>query len=184
MKAKTSYRKNDGTTVVEYFKVSQPFEFRYNVLKNVLESEGEAVMFIDTNSRLKKPEKRIEAYFDENNVEYSIFKIPQREGKLFGMFVNVFRKPQVKLTEKYIISRITAETFSKEFFDEYLANYDIALGFGAKLGIGEMADDYGENVTELFFDKEFFENFIYDSIIFASARSSMDIRKIVAEYDG
>jgi len=183
MKSKVSYRKSDGTTVVEYFKVSKPFEFRYGVLKNVLDSEGDAVIFIDSNSRLKKPEKRLEAYCDENNIEYSVFKIPQREAKLFGMFVNVFRKPQVKLTEKYIIARITPEIFTKEFFDDYLSNYDIAMGFGAKLGISKMADDYGENVTELFFDQEFFSDFIYDSIIFASARSTMDIRKAAAEYD-
>jgi len=181
MKAKTSYRKNDGTTVVEYFKVSKPFDFRYKLLKSMLETEGEAAMFIDTNTKLKKPEKRMEAFFDENNIEYAMFKIGQREGKLFGMFVNAFRKPKLKLTERYIISKMNSEIFTREFFDEYVANYDIAFGFGAKLSISEMASDYGENITDMFFDSEYFENFIYDSIVFASARCTMDIRSLVAE---
>ena len=62
----------------------------------------------------------------------------------------------------------------------YAANdtYDIALGFGSKLTIEELKNDYRENATDLFFDKEYFDEFIYDSISFTCCRSTVDTREL------
>ena len=181
MKSKLKIRKRDNTTVVEYFKMKKPFEFRYSMMSKVLTSQGEAIMFINTNARTKKPEKRMEVYFDENKIEYELFKIPQAEKRILGLVINTFKKPKPQLLEKFIMAKINAETFTKELFDDCISTFDIALGFGSKLTFDEIRDDYRENIMSLFFNKEYFEEFMYDSIIFACSRSTIDIKEIGLE---
>jgi len=181
MKSKIRENKSDNTVICDYHKVKNPFEFRYKVLSRLIKSDDSVVMFIDTNTRTKKPEKRMEAYFDTNNIEYSMFKIGERQRKVLGMVLNIVRKPKPKLTEKFIIAKIKTEDFTKEFFDDCLATYDIALGFDPKVTIEKMVSDYRENVQDIFFDNEFFKDFIYDSILFTSLRSTKDVKDIVAE---
>jgi len=180
MKSKVRLNRSDNTTVVEYFRVKKPFEFRYNLLSELLKEYGEAIMFINTNSKTKEPDMRVEAYFDENNIEYAMFKIDKNERKLFGISFGKGKK-KAKLSEKFIMGKVNADIFTEDFFNSYVSTYDIALGFGSKLTIDEMHKDYRENSVDLFFDKEYFSEFIYDSIIFTCCRSTVDTKELAAE---
>ena len=178
MKSKLNIRKYNDTTVVEFYKLKKPYDFRYGMISGALSGFSEAIIFIDTNTRIKKPELAMEAYFDEHNIEYEMFKINETEKRVLGILLNSFRKPKPKLTEKFIMAKITPETFTKKFFEEYVSDYDIAMGLGAKISIQDMARDYRENVQDLFFNKEFFDEFIYDSIVFLSNRNTMDTKEM------
>ncbi|MEX1377389.1 MAG: hypothetical protein AB1Z23_07910 [Eubacteriales bacterium] len=184
MKAKIKRNKNDNTMICDYYKTDKPFEFRYKILKEIVGNYSNVVMFIDTNSRVRVPELRMEAYFDENNIEYSMFKIPRIEKKIFGFALNIVRKPKTKLIERYIIAKIDKDIFTEKFYADYITNYDLALGINPKLSINEMVSEYREDVSELFFNSEYFEEFLYDSIMFASMRTTIDIANIVMENDG
>ena len=175
MKAKIRTNKIDNTMVCEYYNTKKPFEFRYKILSKIVNNYDNIVMFIDTNSRTKMPDFRVEAYFDENGMEYSMFKIPQTEKKILGMVVSLVRKPKTKLIEKFIIAKINKNVFTEEFYNRYLSTYDIALGINSKLSIDQMVREYRENITEIYFKDEYFEEFIYDSIMFASMRTTLDI---------
>ncbi len=178
MKSKLNVRKHGDTTVVEYYKIKKPYDFRYNMLYNTLKDFGETIMFIDTNTRIRKPENRMEAYFDEKHIEYNMFKINETEKRMLGILVNSFRKPKPKLTEKFIMAKLTPDTLTREFFDDYISDYDIAFGLGSKITIADMAENYRENIQDLFFNREFFDAFMYDSIIFASNRSTLDTKEL------
>lgn len=180
MKSKVRTNKSDNTTIVEYYKVAKPFEFRYKMLSEILKQNGEAVMFINTNSKTKSPEMRIEAYFDEKNINYAMIKIDKNERKIFGFSFGK-KKKAAKLTEKFIMGKVNADMFTESFFNNYVSTYDIALGFGAKLSIEEMKTDYREDAVELFFDKEYFTEFVYDSILFSCCRSTVDTKELAAE---
>lgn len=178
MKSKLNIRKLGDTTVVEYFKLKNSYNFRYRMLSETLLNFGEATIFIDTNSRVKKSEMDLNDYFDQNSVEYKALNINQTEKRMLGVLINSFRKPKPKLTEKFIIAKLTPDIFTRDFFDNYVSDYDIAFGMGAKTSVTDMAEIYRDNTEELFFNNKFFDEFMYDSIIFTSNRSTIDTKEL------
>lgn len=180
MKSKIRTNKSDNTTIVEYYKLKKPIEFRYNLLSGLLKEYGEALMFINTNSKTETPKIRADVYLDEKNIENAVFKIEKRERKIFGISLGKKNKAD-KLSERFIIAKVNENMFTKELFDSCISTYDIALGFGSKLTIEELKNDYRENATDLFFDKEYFDEFIYDSIIFTCCRSTVDTRELAEQ---
>ena len=180
MKSKIRQMRQDNTMVVDYINVKKPFEFRFNLLSRVLQTQGEAIMFINTNTKTEASGNMIEEFFEANSMKNSIIKIKPVERTIFGLSIKALQK-KVKLDEKFIIAEINYELFTKEFFESYIATYDIAMGFGSKKNIKEITEDYREGIQEFFFDKEFFKEFLYDSILFKSCRSTINIKEIVPE---
>lgn len=176
MKCKIRKHKSDNTTMVDYSRVKEPREFRYKMQCKLLEENDSTVfLFIDTNTNAGPADKRISAMFDEKGIEYKSFKIKSTERKILGVITNVFKGDKPKMTQQMYIAKINKENYTEEVFMQSLSNYDIALGFNPKHDMEELKEEYREDLYTTFFKDEFYENFVYDSIVFRVFRSTFDV---------
>lgn len=184
MKCKVKQKKDDNTIMVDYRNIRKPDIFRYKMMNKLMNMYGEITIFIDTNVKTKDSDRRLDVMLDNNNIEYSSFKIKTEEKKILGLIVNKIKAKKPIMTETMYIAKIPKEAFTQEFYMNCLSVYDIAMGIKPKLSIEEMVEEYREEVRDIFFDSTFFEEFTYDSIIFTIFRSTIDVRGFISECEG
>jgi|GEM_PF-1381141 len=169
--------KNDvGEVVVSYFKAKDVDQFRFELLGSIIHSYGDDVyIMIDTNQRKKALDFReINDYLESERIRHLSAEIPANETKLFGFSFN-FMGAKKKDPERLFALSLSPEAFTKSLFDALFYNYDLAIGFGPKFTFEEFSEKYTVGVHELMFSDTYFKDTIYDSGVFETMRSSIDI---------
>lgn len=178
-KYKFTFNKKKGETRIEYYKLKEYNEFRFDTLNKILGDNYSLVFSIDTNliksdKDQQSQAKKFEAYFNENKIAYEVFPVPStKERKIFGIIVK-------KSSEKAfnIVFPLKASDITMDFFESYLYNCDLLIGINPKKTFEELCKDIQKGYFTSFFDKEYFENTYYDSNYIKSIR----ITKIVEPF--
>lgn len=181
MAAEYKITKDKISQIADYKKAKKPFEFRYKLLKSVLKQCESAIMIIDTNASVAKNRQALDLALNDHCIEYKWFKIRSSNNKILGIFTNGFNKDKKEFPEQMILANVTYENFTKELFFNGLSNYDIALGIKSKLTTEKLAEEFREDIDLIFFDQEYFEDFVYDSILFTRFRTTLDIENLIEE---
>jgi hypothetical protein len=172
---KVKVHKSESDIIMDYFRLKDMDSFRLDILEYIVsKTEGDIVLYIDTNSRIKPlPFDRIKRYLMDCGVEYSFEPIVSaKRGILgFGSFLTTGRKKK-KLPENLIVAKINVDTPLKQLYNDILFNYDYALGLGSSMGIDELMLRLKNDPFNVLFKKEMLKNTIYDSIV--ARRTRMD----------
>ncbi len=176
-KIKITRHPEDNSMLVNYFNHKNATNFRYSLFKEILNETDEKVVFIlDTNRKIKEFEiEEIEARLREENIFFIKSPIKAIKRKFFGFQIFNFRKKQEEKLAYVLFFELSKDQFNQTLFEELLYAYDLTFGFNKKKELTEIQSLYLIDFTQVLFNQEVFENTIYDSIIFAQLRSSMEI---------
>jgi len=181
---KISIEKNKKTkeTLISYFKVKDKKAYRFGLLSEVTSDMKNAMtIIVDTNQRLEVQEfDEIEAVLKKSGIEYNALSVRANEKRLFGLPIDRIRKKK-RAAERLFVFDINTEDFSGALYSGFLENYDIAICFGRKKELKEIADIAKEDLGEVLFNKEYFDDCIYSSALFFTIRSSIDISEKAKE---
>lgn len=176
MKVKIRKDKQSGETRLEYYKIADKASFRFETLKKILNGISDIIIMVDTNQRTHSiPIEDIERFLEQSNIEYS--KIPMEANKtnFFGLPIDLSFKKKTKSKEYLIILHISFEQFTRDLFDSILYNYDFAVGIGSKKPFDEICESLRADAAGVLFNRSYFEESIYDSVLCTCLRCSFDI---------
>jgi hypothetical protein len=175
MKIKWRRNKQADEMIVAYETSLEVKTSRYRLLKKIIENEPIITLIIDTNQRVGKPSvESAERYLKQADIE--CISIPVRANPLsfFGLGLHIKRRPD---EEKILVMEISGAQFSRELFGVF-ENYDIALGLGRQKSLPDICEHLRVSGVNILFDKDFFIEGIYDSIVCSSVRSTANIEKL------
>ena len=178
MKIKVIKNKKTLETRVEYFRVDDKSAFRFNLLKNILNDiDSQVTLIIDTNQVIKKISKEdIEEILSSAGVAFTVFSIKPKPKEIASIRIKDKKKNKRENEWLYLLE-ISYERFSRELFEDFLQYCDLGFCIKAKKALEEVCDIIRmDSFDELMFDEEYFENYIYDSIVCETIRSSVDIQ--------
>lgn len=163
---------------VEYAMVANQPSFRFCLLKNIIESmDLDVTLFIDTNQRVEpKPIEQVEDGLRQMNLRYNSTLVPSNPRKFFGIHLSLNNNRP--MNEHKIVLELSGNAFPKELF-EVIKNYDIACGFGSKKPFEELCGDFRLNNGLVLFNKTYFQESVYDSIVCECLRSSFSVEQFV-----
>lgn len=184
MKVATRQNKKTGEMNVEYANVANQPSFRYCLLKSIIESiDLDITMFIDTNQSVaSKPIEQIEAGLQQMNLRYYSMLVPSNPQIVFGLKMSQNNKRPIN--EHKIVLELSGNAFPKELF-EIIKNYDNAFGFGKNKPFEELCSDFRLSNGLVLFNKDYFQESLYDSVVCEALRSSFNVERFVrlAEYE-
>lgn len=183
-KIKVTQKKDDNSTLVNYFNHKDATSYRYALLNEALKNEERFVMIIDTNRHLKEISiDELETRLHQVGINYLKSPIKATKRRIFGLqFLNFGKKKPEKLA--YVLFfEIDQNQFSEGFFKELLYVYDLAIGVKPKKSLEQIQTLYLMDFNAVLFDKETFDETIYDSAIFSQLRSSIDIATLATEVE-
>lgn len=168
--------KKTGETRIDYYKVKDNNNFRYNTLKEILINEDSLTISINTNQVHKDEDsialsKSYEKHFLDENIPYAV--IPTecvRQKKVFGFTIG-----KEKHSEFVIVFHLEKAQFTEEFFKHYLAMCDITIGIKPIKTFEETVSDLRKGYIDTIFNMKYFEDAIYDSIFIHCMRISYDV---------
>lgn len=176
MKVKISKSKA-GETRVDYIKVPDRKQFRYRLLKMIVEYSGNnALLFIDTNQGAQKSSgPGILERLHQLSIDPLVMKIPAGKEQFFGVQVNTRSKNDF---EYIICLELKGRPLTQEVFD-ILSACDIAVGIGQ---IEPVVNQYGlVGVDPMLIVKTCFKNRLYDSMLCSRVNSNFDVSRFVEE---
>ncbi len=168
-KIKTKYDKQLGFYHSFYEKVKDIEGMRRKYLRELMAKE-DIVLLIETNlGFIGNPDdrsfmKEAEAYLFQNGfpVQVRLFEAPKKTG-LSAIFSFGKQEP-----DKYrLVSFIPAGSYSEEMFEKLFNVYDIQIGYGLQKDSSEILEDIEKGFCKSVRDKEYFQDFIYDSLLFS-----------------
>ena len=182
MKIKIQKDQSINGTIVSYFKIKDIDKFRFSLLKRIIDRENtDVTLLIDTNQRKQAIDfDELAAYLKRKKVPFELRKIPANETKLFGISMSAISKKKRDPENLFVLSLASGQ-FDQEIFDAIISNYDIAIGFGRKMELVQIADKGAGSLLEVLFNDTCFENSLYDSALFQSLRVSMDIEALAKQ---
>lgn len=173
--------KQSGEMTVEYFRVSDKYTFRFELLRRILQNETDITIILDTNSQAqKRSDAQIEETLARLNLQYITKPLEANPTAFFGVFI---RSKTKKIYKKLIVLSVSPEQFTRELFDSLLSGFDIAIGLGKQRPIEEIAEYLKLDVDEVLFHRTYFRQSVYDSIICTCLRSSFDIGDHLSEME-
>ena len=177
MKVTTRQNKKTGEMNVEYAMVANQPYFRFCLLKNIIESmKMDITVFIDTNQSIRsKSIEQVNAGLQQLNLRYHSMLVESNPRNIFGLRISVNKRP---MSEHKIVLELSANTFSKELF-ETIKNYDIAFGFGKNKSFEDLCGDFRMSSAMVLFNKEYFQESMYDSVVCECLRSSFHVEQFV-----
>lgn len=177
-------KNSDQEVILSYFNIKDIRKSRFMLLKRIFEAVGEGfVLMIDTNQ--KKNRLSLDDISDaltKFGIKHVIRETPANEVKLFGISFDMFKKKKAG-PEWMVVLDLTPEKFTVELYDTLLYNYDLAVGFGSTMALTAVAEKCAAGLNEVLFNETCFKNSIYDSGLFETMRSTIDISEIVKEFN-
>ena len=176
MKVKISKSKS-GETRVDYMKVLDKTQFRFRLLKKIIESfDNNTVLIIDTNQCSRKhcgPD--ILERLRQMGIDPLVIKIPADREQFFGIQVNMWNKNDI---EYMICIELKGRPLTEDVF-ETLSVCDIAAGLNQ---IEPVADQNGvAAINPTLILKTCFKNRVYDSLLCSRVNSNLDISRFLEE---
>ncbi len=176
MKVKISNSKA-GETRVDYIKVSDKLQFRFRLLKRIIEDfDNNVVLFADTNQSLRK-NRGLDTLelLRQTGAEPLAVKIPAGKEQFFGIQLNLLNKDDI---EYMICLELKGDPLTEAVF-KALSTCDIAIGINQ---IEPIANQYGlVGVTPALILAACFKSRVYDSVICSRINSNFDISRFVEE---
>lgn len=172
--------KKTGETKIDYYKVKDKRDFRYNTLKEILRNEESFTISINTNQVQKDKDsitfcKSFEKYLLDESIPYDIINTEcTRQKKIFGIRVG-----KEKHSEFIIIFHLKHAQFTEELFKHYLSMCDITVGIKPIKPFEETVSDMQKGYIDTIFNRNYFEEAIYDSIFITYMRISYDVSDII-----
>lgn len=177
MKIKVIKNKTNGETSVNYYKAKNPLEFRFELVKSVLDDiNDDLTIIIDTNQMIKDIDHDvIEQILNARKIKFISFLTKANASKFFGFSMDRIGK-KTKRKEKMFIIDIKSADFNKELHSELFAFFDLAIGIKRNKNFDEIAEQCRFGFYDLLFNKDYFSETIYDSVICLMIRSSIDLK--------
>ncbi len=177
MKVVTRQNKDTGEMSVEYAFVANQQNFRFRLLKNIVGSmDTDITILIDTNQRIvKKSIEQLEAGLQQLNLRYKTMITQSNPRNIFGLRISISKAP---MSEHKVILELSGNDFTRELYDT-LKNYDIAFGFGRQKAFDEICGDYRLDSGQVLFNKAYFMETLYDSVVCECMRSSFHVEQFV-----
>lgn len=178
-KYKVLWNKKVNEVRIEYFKVEDKTPFRYKILKDLLAND-ELVLWIDTNLNSGKEQaiqyvKRMETYLAQHHIALEIVPVQStKDKKIFGI-------PIKKSDERafVLLFPIKGEDLTEEFFEMFLAEGDVMFGIRPKVTYEEIVKDVKQGFIKGCFEKDYFEDALYDSVLISAMRTTLIAAKDV-----
>jgi hypothetical protein len=178
MKVKIRKVKHTGETHVEYYNVANKASYRYEMLSRIIRGKPDITIVADTNQRINDlPVDEAESLFKQLNIKYAVMPTEVNKTRYFGLPVDLVFKNKQKTKEYIIALHISPEQFTRELFESFLQNYDFAIGIESKKPFEEVCESLRMDAGEVLFNRSFFEESLYDSILCSSMRCSFDAEK-------
>lgn len=173
MTNKTKIKKNENEMLIDYLREKQKDELRYSVLEFLVNDSGkEVILYFDTNAKMKSlPIERVKQVLEDLNIEYLSEPVESTKRGVLG-FGQLFKpkKKEKRYPENIVIAELSKEINLKKLYDEILSNFDYALGINSHKPISELILRLKNDVLDILFNKEIFENTIYDSVFIGRIR--------------
>jgi len=171
-------KKVNHETCLDYGRIKWPSEFRYHILKNIIQSiDADVIMMIDSNQSISGKQMAMdEEWLNQQKLLYAIMPAHKEPQIFFGVKLGIKSGQKKKQTEKRIIIDIDAGAFTEEFF-KTIEDNDISIGFGSRKTFAELCEAYRVGGEKILFDETYFENSLYDSILCARLRSTLDLER-------
>ncbi len=172
---KIKIKKTERDFTAHYYHANDIHLFRSSVLEFIIKSEKSALMFVDTNSRIKKlTESEIENVLNSCGLNYIKKQIPSTEKKLFGLATFFGGKNKKKRPESLFAIELSSENYSIDLYNSFLMYYDYGILSGLKQSIKDITDIYMMDYSDVMFNKDISETCYYDSVIFTRIRTNSD----------
>lgn len=172
-----------GGAAIDYAKVPNSIAFRYYLLKKIiLDAQTDITLMIDTN-RCKEGKQPLlnEAWLNQKGLMFVVLPIKADKGQFFGIRLNSlsFKKDY---SETGVMFGLESKDFTEELF-ERIQNCDIGIGLGRKMPFVKLKDYWIQRGEDILFDPQFFQNSLYDSVIYGRTRSTFNTKYIGAIAD-
>lgn len=178
MRAKVKKNKHTGETLVEYLSAAEKASGRFETLEKLLRGHSDITIFIDTNQRISDlSAEEAAGVLGLLGIRHKMFPTEANKRSFFGFSLNISLKNKQKQKEHIFILNISSEQFTRELFETLLMRYDIAVGIGRKKDFDEICESLHLDASEALFNREYFEESVYDSILCSCLRCSFDIEK-------
>lgn len=169
---------------VDYYRVKDKDTYRFLLLSLILkEIDKDITMYIDTNQRLS--DTNIEGFIDylrNNKMALEEMSIPAKDVKMFGIAIGrLMNTKKKKKKETALVFEFNKELFTRDIFDQYLRGVDVCIGVGQKQDFYDVCEKLFSDPDEVLFNADYFEDFMYDSAVCSSLRSTFDVKKHVKE---
>ena len=173
---KVKKNKKTGELIVFYDGGLASGENRLRILSAIAWRGGDVTVIVDTNQRIgAKSADEIEKYLNEAGIRYKSVAVCANKSKLFGMIETSPRGK--KANERLIIIDLEKGRFGEELFG-LIKNYDIAFGLGRAMPFEQTCDAIIQDISGVLFNKTYFEESVYDSVVCSSLRCSSGIKGI------
>jgi len=173
---KVKKNKKTGELIVFYDGGFASDENRLRILSGITRSGADVTVIVDTNQRVgAKSADEIEKYLSETGIRHKSVAVNANKSKLFGMIETSPRGK--KAAEKLIIIDLKKGQFNEELFG-LIKNYDIAFGLGRAMPFEQTCDALMRDMSDVLFNKTYFEDSVYDSVVCSSLRCSSGIKGV------
>ena len=181
MKIKVRKDKKTGESFAEYYKIRIKAPFRYQMAQYVVaNSEADITAIVDTNFAMEKLSAQdMEAFLDEAGITYKSWPIPDDPHRLMGIRTDILKKKKTKTMRLFVIE-LTKDQFNENLFKHFFRYFDFGLVFGKTQTLEKLYETLLiEQFDEILFDKEYFADSYYDSVLCTSIRTTLDIAPFV-----
>lgn len=181
---KARVEKSGNEMRVDYYRVKDKDTYRFLLLSSIFSDINKDItMYIDTNQRLS--DINIEGFIDylrTNGMVLEEMTVPAKDVKMFGIAIGKLINTKKKRKKETVLAfEFKKELLTREIFDQYLYGVDISIGVGRKQDFYDVCDKLFSEPDEVLFNPDYFEDFMYDSALCSSLRSTLDVKKYVKE---
>jgi hypothetical protein len=176
-KVKVKKDKKLGRTNIDYYYLKDKKAFRFDILNTILKHE-QIFLMINTNyccsdddSIPKENIRTLEQFLNNKGLRNIVVPIENTsKKKVFGIAVSKSKEPSYKLG---VI--LPKNILDKEIYDNLFSIYDIEIGLGFLKSEDDILEDFRKNYFGSIFDKEYFNNAIFNGIKFHRIVTDLDI---------
>lgn len=178
---KSKFDKRLNKYHIEYHKIKNKGQFRYDILKKINKNFDIAV-HIETNLGSEnspdqlKYARDMESLFAKYALAYQVRPIEVAKQKdVFAMFSLGGKKTETHYAITFMIPK---SNLNPEMFEDLLCEFDIQIGYDLlkdqEVFFGDMMKGYIKDI----FDSGYFENCFYDSRIFSKFLATEDLTQL------
>lgn len=170
MKVKIKIRDKDF--IIDYMHVKDIHAVRYQILEFFVEQYKEAVLYIDSNNKIRElPMEQIKGLIENCGASFHIEPIEKAKRKTAGLGKLFGKSETAPMSENIILMHLQDGIELKALYDHFLMYYDYGFGAGGKMQISELSGQFKADAAEVLFNQSIFPVSMYDSIMFARTRT-------------